>query len=508
MLLNVKENLQALSVSELNNMAKNSLENSFSSVFVLAEISKITMHSSGHWYFTIKDDISSIDCVMFSSFNKICFKPSVGNRVLLSGKLTIYPNTGKYQLNVTNLEIYDKIGVLQAKFKELHDKLNKEGIFNKNKIFPKYIRKVAVITANNSAAMHDILRIYNNKKSYLIKLDFYDSLMQGDNAANNIISVLDNISNKNYDLVLIARGGGSKEDLFCFNDENLVRKIANYNLPIITGLGHEVDVHLSDLAATKYYATPTAAIDAICYNKEDRILFLDEFHNRFIKAIKLRMKIIEQDFLYLNSKFSKRDAINKINFFKNILNNREKVLKQQIYYKLSLQNKKINSYNIHNKLKNSFTIKKNIFNAYTKSINASNYHNKINVINGKLEYINGLYKVKISDRIKQKQNTLLLFQKNKNIVEYRLKFEKNNINNMKDLINTNTKRKIKEKYATINTYYEILKTNRLFLESIKEYARLKKDNKGVELRMLNIGDEINLIGFDCVKTAKIIEEKL
>lgn len=506
MLLDIQENLKPLSVSEINNLAKNVLENNFSNIFVMGEISKITVHSSGHWYFTIKDDNACIDCVMFSSFNKLCNTPSVGNRVLLMGKLTIYQNSGRYQLSVTNLEISDKLGMLQAKFNELYKKLNDEGVFNKNKILPKCIKSLAIITANNSAAMNDILRVYHNKKSYLIKLKFYDSLMQGENAAKSIINILDNISSNDYDLILIARGGGSKEDLFCFNDEKLVRKIADYNIPIITGLGHEVDVHLSDLAASKYYATPTAAMDAICYNKEDRELYLDELYDKFSKLIKTKIKLIEQDFLFMSSKFSKRDALNKINFFKNILINQEKAMKQRLDYYLLTNNKKINLLEIKAKLKNNILNKKNNLNLYSNYINKNNYYNRISLINGKLEQFNKIYNIKFSNTISDKKKILLKFENSKNTVEYKFKIFQNDLNNKKDLLNINFKRKIKEKYVTISNYYNILKTNKAFLESIKEYARLKKSNIGVQLKELKIGDEIELVSFDCVKTARIIKE--
>ncbi|WP_297898029.1 exodeoxyribonuclease VII large subunit [uncultured Campylobacter sp.] len=251
-----------LSVSELNAQAKVLLETSFSFVEVEGEISKFRAQStSGHWYFTIKDASAAIDCAMFK-FNaaRINFIPAVGDKLIVSGKVSLYIPTGAYQIQVLNIRKSGE-GELEAAFAALKQKLSKEGLFDAahKKQLPKFAQSIAIITSVGSAAQADMLRTAQDRFA-LCKIDLYNALVQGEGAPASIISALRAADEKGYDAIVIARGGGSREDLWCFNDEALARAIYAAKTPVISAVGHEIDFSISDFVADHRSLTPTAAM--------------------------------------------------------------------------------------------------------------------------------------------------------------------------------------------------------------------------------------------------------
>lgn len=251
-----------LSVSELNAQAKTLLETSFSFVEVEGEISKFRIQStSGHWYFTIKDASAAIDCAMFK-FNaaRINFIPAVGDKLVLSGKVSLYAPTGAYQIQVSNIRKSGE-GELEAAFAALKERLSKEGLFDAahKKQLPKFAQSIAIITSTGSAAQADMLRTAQGRFA-LCKIDLYNALVQGESAPASIISALRAADEKGYDAIVIARGGGSREDLWCFNDEALARAIYAAKTPVISAVGHEIDFSISDFVADHRSLTPTAAM--------------------------------------------------------------------------------------------------------------------------------------------------------------------------------------------------------------------------------------------------------
>ncbi len=251
-----------LSVSELNAQAKTLLETSFSFVEVEGEISKFRIQStSGHWYFTIKDASAAIDCAMFK-FNaaRINFIPAVGDKLIVSGKVSLYAPTGAYQIQVSNIRKSGE-GELEAAFAALKERLSKEGLFDaaRKKQLPKFVQSIAIITSAGSAAQADMLRTAQNRFA-LCKIDLYNALVQGESAPASIISALRVADEKGYDAIVIARGGGSREDLWCFNDEALARAIYAAKTPVISAVGHEIDFSISDFVADHRSLTPTAAM--------------------------------------------------------------------------------------------------------------------------------------------------------------------------------------------------------------------------------------------------------
>ena len=251
-----------LSVSELNAQAKTLLETSFSFVEVEGEISKFRIQStSGHWYFTIKDASAAIDCAMFK-FNaaRINFIPAVGDKLIVSGKVSLYAPTGAYQIQASNIRKSGE-GELEAAFAALKERLSKEGLFDAShkKQLPKFVQSIAIITSAGSAAQADMLRTAQDRFA-LCKIDLYNALVQGEGAPASIISALRAADEKGYDAIVIARGGGSREDLWCFNDEALARAIYAAKTPVISAVGHEIDFSISDFVADHRSLTPTAAM--------------------------------------------------------------------------------------------------------------------------------------------------------------------------------------------------------------------------------------------------------
>ena len=251
-----------LSVSELNAQAKTLLETSFSFVEVEGEISKFRIQStSGHWYFTIKDASAAIDCAMFK-FNaaRINFIPAVGDKLIVSGKVSLYAPTGAYQIQVSNIRKSGE-GELEAAFAALKERLSREGLFDAahKKQLPKFAQIIAIITSAGSAAQADMLRTAQDRFA-LCKIDLYNALVQGEGAPASIISALRVADEKGYDAIVIARGGGSREDLWCFNDEALARAIYAAKTPVISAVGHEIDFSISDFVADHRSLTPTAAM--------------------------------------------------------------------------------------------------------------------------------------------------------------------------------------------------------------------------------------------------------
>ena len=256
---------EIISVSEVNNLAKGLLERDLSNVWIQGEISSFTAHGSGHWYFTIKDKKSSLSCVMFKFENQnILFEPKVGDELLLNGNISIYAPSGRYQFNVKHIEVFGEGALLKA-FEELKAKLQKEGLFEieNRQAIPPLPRSVAVITSETGAVFRDIINVLR-RRSPFIKLTLIESQVQGRNADLDITNAISRANNfSDFDLIILARGGGSIEDLWCFNMESVARAIAESKLPIISAIGHETDFTISDFVSDLRAPTPSAAAEII-----------------------------------------------------------------------------------------------------------------------------------------------------------------------------------------------------------------------------------------------------
>ncbi len=259
------ENRRIVTVTELNEYLKMSIENDghLQGIFIKGEISNFTNHRSGHLYFTLKDEGGCLFSVMFrSAAAKLKFMPENGMKVICGGRISVFVKNGQYQLYVETMEP-DGVGALYIAYEQLKRKLEAEGLFSESrkKALPKIPSKIGVITSPTGAAVRDIINILGRRFPYA-EILLYPSLVQGDGAAKNMIEALDYFdATRSVDVIIIGRGGGSIEDLWAFNDEALVRRVAAMSIPIISAVGHETDFTLCDFAADRRAPTPSAAAE-------------------------------------------------------------------------------------------------------------------------------------------------------------------------------------------------------------------------------------------------------
>ena len=264
------QNKEIISVGELNRSAKAILESNFSSVSVLGEISNLAQPSSGHIYFTLKDAEGSIRCAMFKNQKmRMNFTPKDGDQCVLKGQVSLYTARGDYQLIVRQMQPAG-IGNLMQQFEELKQKLDKEGLFDplKKKDIPYPPKHIGVITSASTAALQDVISTVK-RRAPSSQVTLSPAMVQGDTAPQAIIKALDLILLYNetapnpIDTILMTRGGGSIEDLWAFNNEHLAREIYDFPIPIISGVGHEIDFTIADFVADMRAPTPTAAAELV-----------------------------------------------------------------------------------------------------------------------------------------------------------------------------------------------------------------------------------------------------
>lgn len=269
-----------LSVSELNTQIKTLIESNFLQVSIRGEMSNLTIHSSGHVYFSLKDKDSQIRCVLFrSNARNVKFKLENGLKVIAHGSLSLYVPRGEYQIQCANLSI-EGLGELILAYEQLKTRLKEKGYFDKATPLPRFPRKIAILTSLSGAAVHDMLKIAS-KRWNLCQISLLDTLVQGESAPESIacnIAYIDSFfGTKNaFDVMIIGRGGGSIEDLWAFNTECVAEAIFNARTPLISAVGHESDVVISDFVADMRAPTPSGAMELLLPDKQEWLLRLDE----------------------------------------------------------------------------------------------------------------------------------------------------------------------------------------------------------------------------------------
>jgi exodeoxyribonuclease VII large subunit len=278
-------------VSQLNQRAKQLLEITFNSVKVEGEISNLSRPSSGHWYFTLKDKGAQVRCAMFRSRTaQLTFQPKEGDQIVVRGKVSLYENRGDYQLIVDAMKPAGE-GQLQQAFIQLKQKLGAEGLFasESKQALPSQIKRIAVITSPTGAAIHDILTVLK-RRFPAIEVDIYPVQVQGKDAAQQIVwSINQANSDARADVIIVGRGGGSIEDLWCFNDENLARTIFHSRLPIVSAVGHEVDFTIADFVADVRAPTPSAAAEMLSPDQQEYWQRLKVLTNQLDKNIRQQL---------------------------------------------------------------------------------------------------------------------------------------------------------------------------------------------------------------------------
>ena len=261
----ISDEPKIFSVSEINRLVKKVLIDSFDSVWIKGEISNFTMASSGHWYFTIKDNTSQARCTMFRGKNNfVNWDVKDGDLVEIHCDIGLYEVKGEYQLNVNKIQ-KSGLGELFEAFQLLKTKLEKEGLFEEKnkKSIPDNIKSIGVISSKSGAVIKDIISTINRRNRY-INIIIYPTQVQGPSSLDSIINAIEIANTRNeVDVLVVARGGGSIEDLWSFNDERVVRAIAVSNIPTISAIGHETDFTIADFVADLRAPTPTAAAEII-----------------------------------------------------------------------------------------------------------------------------------------------------------------------------------------------------------------------------------------------------
>ena len=350
--------MKAISVTELNNQIKGILEPHFEVVLVEGEVSKVVYHNSGHLYFTLKDENSAINCAMWrSSLSKLKFRLKEGEKVYVYGAISLYIPRGEYKIIATNIEP-SGIGALQKAFKQLKEELSKLGYFDerRKKPIPKFPKRVAIITSATSAALQDMLRIAK-KRWLLTEFYLFDTLVQGEGASKDIAmktKMADEFifeDGRGFDLIILGRGGGSKEDLWALNERVVADAIFFANTPVISAVGHEIDYLISDFVADKRAATPSNAMEIALPDRNEILLMIDEMINNFNYKIYTVLEKKQKELMYLKEVFKASSPINKLNLKLNQIEVLEKRFKNSFIAKIQQCEKNLNN------LKHLFNLK-------------------------------------------------------------------------------------------------------------------------------------------------------
>ncbi|MEA1914518.1 MAG: exodeoxyribonuclease VII large subunit [Campylobacterota bacterium] len=317
-----------LSVSSLNTQIKSLLETTFSTVYVEGEISNLTYHNSGHIYFSIKDSSSTVSCVMFrGNAQYLKFRLEVGAKIVISGSITVYAPRGNYQLLCTKIEP-SGIGTLALAYEQLKTKLQIKGYFDSSlkKTLPKYPKKIAVVTSNTGAAIEDMKKVLS-KRWPLAKMILIPTLVQGSNAKEDIVSSIQRADQLHADVMIVGRGGGSIEDLWAFNEQCVAEAIFEAHTPIISAVGHESDLLISDFVADLRAATPSNAIELCTPDCNDLRFYLDNLSLTYAQYFSTLISVKQQNLNHLCKSYDQHSLQAKFSFMQ------QEIVQLQQHYK-------------------------------------------------------------------------------------------------------------------------------------------------------------------------------
>ncbi len=279
--------MQSFSVREITRHIQNLIDGDdiLADVWVLGEVSNLTKARSGHWYFTIKDSHAQLRCVMFrGAARSVRVDAQAGDEILVHGHVSVYAARGEYQLYADQIEAVGGVGDLHRQFEALKAKLDAEGLFeaSRKRAIPEFPRRIGIVTSPTAAAWHDIQNVLRRRYP-LVELLLSPSLVQGAEAPRQIVRALERLNRQaDVDVIILARGGGSLEDLWCFNDEGVARAAAASRIPVISGVGHEIDFTIVDFVADLRAPTPSAAAEMATPDREDLLLDVDRLRGGLI----------------------------------------------------------------------------------------------------------------------------------------------------------------------------------------------------------------------------------
>lgn len=416
-------NEQILSVTDVNRYIKDlfTVDGFLNNVTVKGEISNLKIHGRGHLYFSLKDENSKINCVMFNYAPKVSFELNDGMSVQVKGRVNVYEASGSYQIYVDEMT-NDGVGNLYQLFEELKKRLNNEGLFDEShkQKLPRIPKKIGVITAPTGAAVKDIISTIN-KRYPLCEIIIFPTLVQGDGAKENIVKMIEKANESDVDVIILGRGGGSIEDLWAFNEEIVARSIYNSKIPIVSAVGHEIDFTISDFVADLRAPTPTGAALMVVPDQYEILRYLDEYKGRITNVINNKLKRNQEKLKHFANSF----------IIKNIMS-----LYSPKEQKLDILIDKLNS-------------------SITSKIN--NNTNKLNQILLKIKVVNPTEKIDYNiEKMKQLEKNL------RNLICNIIKFKTNK------LINLQTKIELLNPNNILNKGYSIVKINNKIIKSTEE----------------------------------------
>lgn len=367
----------SLTVTDINNYIKNIVDGDFflSNVTLKGEISNLKFHTRGHLYFSLKDENSKINAVMFNYKNLgLNFIPKDGMNVIVKGKVSVFTTGGSYQITVSNMK-EDGIGNLYILFEELKRRLQREGLFSPEhkKKLPRIPKKVGVITASTGAAVKDIISTIN-RRFPLTEIILFPTLVQGVGAKENIVKMINEANESDVDVIILGRGGGSIEDLWAFNEEIVARAIYNSNKPIVSAVGHEIDFTISDFVSDMRAPTPTGAAELVVPSKVEIQSYLNDYKGRIISVINKKIKSYTDTFSKLKSTYILKNPISMYEIDEQKLDNMLEKLGSIMTYKLEREKSELNNL--------SKMISPNMLNRLDKEkIKLENIKTKLNLLN-------------------------------------------------------------------------------------------------------------------------------
>lgn len=379
-----------ITVGQLNKYIKSVIDNNshLQNVYLKGEISNFKAHSRGHWYFTLKDETSRINAIMFSfNASKIKFVPVDGMKVLVNGKISVYEASGAYQIYVTEL-MSDGVGNLHIAFEQLKKKLESEGLFDKKykKRVPKIPKKIGIVTAPTGAAIKDIISTIK-RRFPICETILFPSLVQGDLAAASIVKQIKKAQEYDIDTLIVGRGGGSIEDLWAFNEEEVARAIFECKIPVISAVGHEIDFTISDFVADLRAPTPTGAAEMAVPNFKDILNYISQVNIRLNEALNKKIEYLNLQLSKLKNSYILKNPISMYEMKEQKLDIIIDKLNNNIVNKLEICRTKFEQ------LKNNYTLNnpKNIYEIKEKKLK-----DIINLLSNKTNNIVQSYKIKLA----------------------------------------------------------------------------------------------------------------
>ena len=336
-------NEKFFTVSEISRGIRTSLEHKFSNIGVLGEISNVRKPSSGHIYLTLKDKNSQLQAVVFrNSASRIKFELKDGMEVISFGSITVYEPRGQYQLIINKIEPKG-IGALQLAFQQLKEKLEKEGLFDSahKKPLPFIPQKIGIVTSPTGAAIKDILNIIDRRFAN-VEILIYPVKVQGEGAGQEIAEAIAELNNySDIDVIISGRGGGSLEDLWAFNEEIVARSIYNSKIPVISAVGHEIDLTIADLVADKRALTPSEAGELVVPRKDLLIEKTEKFKTRLLQSLTGKLRLSKEKLDRIANSYVIRQPFDKFNRWQQRLDDLSQRFNLNITHALNSEREKL-----------------------------------------------------------------------------------------------------------------------------------------------------------------------